>query len=120
MGEKSNHFCALVTARQGEKNLDYSTALREISRENPLLAEEYAAETTGRRVHLENIGAHKVMNITGAQKELHDLTCARMSEKKIGYGDALVEIGREHPDLCEIARLEIVNDHISKHIGTRG
>jgi hypothetical protein len=116
MGEKSDRFCALIAARQKEKNLAYADALREITWENPVLAEEYAAEVVGRKVRYEMIGPHKVAVITSeAQKELQGLVRVCMTEKGIGYRDALVIVAHEHPDLWEIARLQVLNDDISKH-----
>jgi hypothetical protein len=120
MGEKSNRFCALVVARQKEKNLDYSTALLEISRENPGLAEEYRSEVTGRRVRHEMIGPHPVLRIIGAEKELLDLARARMVETGLDYRTCFVEVGREHPDLVKIARLQVLEEDFRKSTITRG
>jgi len=105
MGERADTLTAMAKDRAKEKRISYRDALLEITREYPHVFREWQEEIPGRKTRTDRIGNLEVLVIShDPQKQLHEMTVERMSEKGIRYSAALIEICREHPELYEATR----------------
>jgi phage I-like protein len=105
-------FLALIDERHKQVG-SYMRALSEVAREHPGLASQYrAAVLSDETPHdllqqgAERFSDEKARPVT---KEVVRLVDLRISEKKCDYATALAEVGREHRELVERYRQEILD-----------